>query len=125
MNNENKENNINTTTEEKVSPRDKKDLIKTILIVFLAILLVLTFFSNTIMNKSLAEITTETATSYTSPQWCDSKGTEEYVGSELPVGHNTDYPMTMIDCADGLGNGTYTPKLTVTNGKLSFEWQSV
>ena len=69
--------------------------------------------------------TTENATPYTSPQWCDSNGTEEYVGSELPCGHNTSYPMTMIDCADGLGNGTYTPKLTVNNGKLSFEWQSV
>jgi len=68
---------------------------------------------------------TESATPYESPQWCDSKGTEEYVGSELPVGHNTDYPMTMVDCADGLSNGTYTPKLTVTNGKLTFEWQSV
>ena len=73
----------------------------------------------------VATPTAETATPYTSPQWCDSKGTEEYVGSELPVGHNTDYPMTMVDCADGLSNGTYTPKLTVTNGKLTFEWQSV
>ena len=61
MNNENKENNINTTTEEKVSPEKKKDMIKTLLIVFLAILLALTFFSNTIMNRSLAEISTETA----------------------------------------------------------------
>ena len=69
--------------------------------------------------------TTESATAYDNPQWCDSKGTEEYVGNELPVGHNTDYPMTMVDCADGLSNGTYTPKLTVANGKLTFEWQSV
>ena len=88
MNNENKENNINTTTEEKVSPRDKKDLIKTILIVFLAILLVLTFFSNTIMNKSLAEITTETATS--------GKLTERIRGSG-PVEANQAYEVT----ADG------------------------
>ena len=28
MNNENKENNINTTTEEKVSPEKKKDMIR-------------------------------------------------------------------------------------------------
>jgi len=69
--------------------------------------------------------TTESAPTYDNPQWCDVHGTEEYVGSELPVGHNTDYPMTMVDCADGLGDGTYTPKLTVTNGKLTFEWQSV
>ena len=84
-----------------------------------------TAMSGVKMVYELATPTTETATPYTSPQWCDSKGTEEYVGSELPVGHNTDYPMTMVDCADGLSNGTYTPKLTVTNGKLSFEWQSV
>lgn len=41
----------------------KREIIKTILIIFLAVLLVLTFFSNTIMNKSLAEISTECATS--------------------------------------------------------------
>lgn len=41
----------------------KKDIIKTVLIIFLAAMLVLTFFSNTIMNKSLAEISTESATS--------------------------------------------------------------
>jgi multidrug resistance efflux pump len=44
-------------------PRRKREIIKTILIIFLAILLVLTFCSNTIMNKSLAEISTERATS--------------------------------------------------------------
>ena len=69
--------------------------------------------------------TTETATPYESPQWCDSRGTEEYVGSELPVGHNTDYPMTMVDCADGLGNGTYEARLTIANGVKTFTWQSV
>ena len=69
--------------------------------------------------------TTETAPTYDSPQWCDSHGTEEYVGSELPVGHNTDYPMTMVDCADGLGDGTYEAKLTIANGVKTFTWQSV
>lgn len=44
-------------------PRRRREIIKTILIIFLAVLLVLTFFSNTIMNKSLAEISTERATS--------------------------------------------------------------
>ena len=39
----------------------------------------------------LATPTTEQATAYENPQRCDSKGTEEYVGSELPVGHNTRY----------------------------------
>ena len=36
----------------------KRELIKTIAIVFLAVLLVLTFFSNTIMNRSLPEVAT-------------------------------------------------------------------
>lgn len=44
---------------EKMSPAKRRELIKTLIIVFLTIMLVLTFFSNTIMNKSLAEITTE------------------------------------------------------------------
>ena len=42
------------------SPAKKRELIKTLIIVFLAIMLVLTFFSNTIMNRSLPEISTET-----------------------------------------------------------------
>ena len=62
MSNKNKENYINTTEdEEKISPEKKKDIIKTVMIVFLTILLLLTFFSNTIMNRSLPEISTETA----------------------------------------------------------------
>ncbi|MBR6581343.1 MAG: RND transporter [Ruminococcus sp.] len=48
---------------EDYDPRRKREIIKTILIIFLAGLLVLTFFSNTIMNKSLSQITTERATS--------------------------------------------------------------
>ena len=43
----------------------KRELIKTIAIVFLAVLLVLTFFSNTIMNRSLAEVSTTLVTSGT------------------------------------------------------------
>lgn len=88
MNNENKENNINTTAEEKVSPEKKRDTIKTILIVFLVILLALTFFSNTIMNRSLPEISTETAAS--------GKLTERIRGSGL-VEANQAYEVT----ADG------------------------
>lgn len=49
--------------EEIKDPRRKREIIKTIIIVFLVVLLVLTFFSNTIMNRSLAEITSERATS--------------------------------------------------------------
>lgn len=45
------------------NPNRKRNIIKNILIVFLVILLVLTFFSNTIMNKSLAEVSIESAMS--------------------------------------------------------------
>ena len=43
----------------------KRELIKTIAIIFLLILLVLTFFSQTIMNRSLPEVATQTASSGT------------------------------------------------------------
>ena len=49
------------TTPDKASK--KREIIKTLLIVFLAALLLLTFFSNTIMNRALAEITTSQVTS--------------------------------------------------------------
>jgi len=53
---------VNTeTTPDKASK--KREIIKTLLIVFLAALLLLTFFSNTIMNCALAEITTSQVTS--------------------------------------------------------------
>lgn len=63
------ENNNNVITQEtaEVNPADihkkRREIIKTILIIFLAVLLVLTFFSNTIMNKSLSEVATEVCTS--------------------------------------------------------------
>lgn len=43
----------------------KRELIKTIAIIFLAVLLVLTFFSQTIMNHSLPEVATQLVTSGT------------------------------------------------------------
>lgn len=48
---------------EEYDPRRKREIIKTILIIFLAALLVLLFCSNTILNKSLSQITTERTTS--------------------------------------------------------------
>ena len=54
---------MNENNKEGYAPNRKREIIKNILIVFLIIMLILTFCSNTIMNKSLAEITTETATS--------------------------------------------------------------
>jgi multidrug efflux pump subunit AcrA (membrane-fusion protein) len=48
---------------EKSSPLKRREIVKTLIIIFLAAMLVLTFFSNTIMNKSLPEITTVSASS--------------------------------------------------------------
>lgn len=71
---------------EDYDPTRKREIIKTILIIFLAILLVLTFFSNTIMNKSLSEISTQRATS--------GKLTERIRGSGL-VESNQSYGVTV------------------------------
>ena len=43
----------------------KRELIKTIAILFLVVLLGLTFFSNTIMNRSLPEVATQSISSGT------------------------------------------------------------
>lgn len=43
-------------------PAKRREIIKTLLIIFLTALLLLTFFSNTIMNRALAEISTERVT---------------------------------------------------------------
>lgn len=69
-------------------PNRKREIIKNVLIVFLIIMLVLTFCSNTIMNKSLAEITTESATS--------GKLTERIRGSGL-VESNQSYDVKIND----------------------------
>jgi multidrug efflux pump subunit AcrA (membrane-fusion protein) len=42
-------------------PKTKKEIVKNLLIIFLIIMLILTFFSNTIMNYSLPEVSTATA----------------------------------------------------------------
>ena len=65
------------------------------------------------------------ASPYTNPQKCDSSGTEEYVSTSIvPIGHNTDYPMTLIDTMP-TANGTYEPRVTVQNGKRTVSWASV
>lgn len=71
---------------DKYTPNKKRDIIKNVLIIFLAVLLVLTFFSNTIMNKSLAEISTERASS--------GKLTERLRGSGM-VESNQSYGVTI------------------------------
>lgn len=55
----------------------KRELIKSIAIVFLVILLLLTFFSNTIMNYSLAEVATEPISSGTINAKIRGSGTVE------------------------------------------------
>ncbi len=71
---------------DKYTPNKKRDIIKNVLIIFLAALLVLTFFSNTIMNKSLAEISTERVSS--------GKLTERLRGSGM-VESNQSYGVTV------------------------------
>lgn len=86
--------NIKTNEEKAVDLKEKKErnpvkrreLIKTLLIIFLALMLILTFFSNTIMNRSLSEITTETASS--------GKLTERVRGSGMVVSNQT-YEVTI------------------------------
>ncbi len=54
------ENQANTKVDKKEEQTSKKrDIIKNIAIIFLAVMLVLTFFSNTIMNYSLPQVSTE------------------------------------------------------------------
>ena len=71
---------------DKYTPNKKREVIKNVLIIFLAVLLVLTFFSNTIMNKSLAEISTERTSS--------GKLTERLRGSGM-VESNQSYGVTV------------------------------
>lgn len=80
--NETKENNINDVKD----PKRRREIIKTILIIFLAGMLILTFCSNTIMNRNLPEISTECATS--------GKLTEHLRGSGL-VESNQSYEVTV------------------------------
>lgn len=73
-------------TEDQKDPKRRREIIKTILIIFLAVLLILTFFSNTIMNRSLPEISTESVTS--------GKLTERIRGSGM-VESNQTYEVTV------------------------------
>ncbi|MDE5765176.1 MAG: RND transporter [Ruminococcus sp.] len=77
---------IEIKTEDKNNPHFRREVIKTVLIVFLAVLLVLTFCSNTIRNKSLAEVSMERTTS--------GKLTERLRGSGL-VESNQSYGVTV------------------------------
>ena len=71
---------------EEKNPIKKREIIKTLIIIFLAAMLLLTFFSNTIMNRSLPEITTETTSS--------GKLTERVRGSGMIMSNQT-YEVTI------------------------------
>lgn len=53
--------NTDITTDKTSTKRSRKDIIKNIAIIFLAVLLVLTFFSNTVMNMSLPQVSAQYA----------------------------------------------------------------
>lgn len=78
----------------------------------------------------LATPTEETATPYEEAQICDPNGTEQYVTESIvPVGHNTQYPENLATKISNLPSlpteaGTYRLKVTVTAGKVSYEWVS-
>lgn len=60
-----------------LNPENRKDIIKNILIIFLIVLLILTFFSNTIMNHSLPEIASESSVSGSLTEKINASGTVE------------------------------------------------
>ncbi len=59
----NENGNIGGEDRKEKKPVNRKDLIKNIAIAFLSVMLILTFFSNTIMNYSLPEVATQQLTS--------------------------------------------------------------
>ena len=64
-----KENLNGSGDDKKDSGRNRKDMVKNVAIAFLSIMLILTFFSNTIMNYSLPQVATQQITGGTiSPQ---------------------------------------------------------
>ena len=82
---------------ENRDPAKKRSIIRGIVIVFLVILLVLTFFSNTIMNKSLAQVTTAAVTSGKLTERIRGNGTVEPQQSyEVTVDDNVTIDTIMV-----------------------------
>ena len=62
-----------------------------------------TMLSGMMLVYELATPTTETAAPFTSPQWVDGTGTEQYVSTSLvPIGHYTQYPEDLKAKIEGL-----------------------
>ena len=78
----------------------------------------------------LATPTTEQAEPYQSLQICSPYGTEEYVTTGIvPIGHYTKYPTDLKSIVEQIADapsadGTYTLKATVSNGAVTYSWES-
>ena len=78
----------------------------------------------------LATPTTEQAEPYQSLQICSLYGTEEYVSTSIvPIGHYTKYPTDLKSIVEQIADapsadGTYTLKATVSNGVVTYSWES-
>jgi len=86
-----------------------------------------TAMSGVYLLYELAEPTTEQAEPYTELQICDPNGTEEWVGANMPVGHETKYYADLKgkieDIPDAPStNGTYVLKATVSSSGVTYEW---
>lgn len=111
-----------------------------------------TAMSGVYLVYELATPTTETLEPYAEEQYCSPYGTEEWVGSDVPVGHVTEYASNDSDKlktlmgsfgGDGLylvrqengvtalvpipdpsskANGIYSLKATVSSGVVTYNW---
>lgn len=83
-----------------------------------------TAMSGVYLIYELATPTTEEATPYTTPQIVDNWGTEEFVTtSPIPIGHDTDYPISIKDKVEAMADsptsdGIYV--LTRANGQNTY-----
>lgn len=72
-----------------------------------------TAMSGAYLVYELAEPTTETAEPYTALQICDPAGTEEFVGANMPVGHDTAYIDPISVTVTNEGNTESAPSITI------------
>ena len=90
-------------TEEKVK---KRGWVKNVAIIFLSILLVLTFFSNTIMNRSLPEVAAQYVSSGTITTKIRGSGTVEANASyEVKISQSRTVESVMVQVGDQVSTG--------------------